>query len=138
MWGCAEQIEWGCEPGSRFSWSDSECRLNPGVRHSYCWKSHLLPGTYAEIVGSGHRWRLLVYAVFDLQVLKRCVQKYASTCGNMNPFSMMEFNNARLKGAEHKDWIPSRYYALRCAVGLGVLSMPFLVEVVANILVCGP
>ena len=137
MCGCAEQIEWGCEPGNRFSCTDCEFRLNLRVRHSYCWKSHLLRGTHVEIVCSGHRERLLEYTVFDLKLLKRCFQKYASACGSTNQFPMMGFINVRLRGAEQKKCISSRY-SLRCAVGIAELSMPFLVEVVANILVCGP
>ena len=45
---------------------------------------------------------------------------------------MTEFIDTRLKGAEHRDWMMSRSSPHR-AIITGELSMPFLVEVVSNI-----
>ena len=45
---------------------------------------------------------------------------------------MTEFIVTRLKGAENRDWMMSRS-SLRRAIITGELSMPWLVEVVSNI-----
>ena len=77
---------------------------------------------------------LLDYPTFDVRLLKRCLQKTASTLfGTLDPFSMTEFIVTRLKGAEYRDWMQSRQ-SLRRAIETGDLSLPGLVVVVSNII----
>ena len=72
-------------------------------------ESHLLADTYKEYLGSGHSQKLVEYPIFDLRLLKRCLQKESSSVfWSLDPFSMTEFNVTRLKGAEHRDWMMSR------------------------------
>ena len=95
--------------------------------------SHVLADTYREFLGSGYSHKLVEYPVFDLRLLKRCLQKVSSSVfGSLDPFSMTEFIVTRLKGAEHRDWMMSRSTHRR-AIITGELSMPSLVEVVSNI-----
>ena len=71
--------------------------------------------------------------MFDLRLLKRCLQKVTSSVfGSLDPFSMAEFIVMPLKGAEHRDWMMPRS-SLRHAIITGELSMPSLLEVVSNI-----
>ena len=73
------------------------------------------------------------YPTFDLRLLKPCLQRTAaSVFWSLDPFSMTEFVVNRLKGAETRDKIASRP-ALRKAIITNDLSMPGLVDVVANI-----
>ena len=89
---------------------------------------------YKEYLGSGCIGRMLDYPTFDVRLLKRCLQKTAhSVFGTPDPFSMTEFINTRLKGAEHRDWMQSRQ-SLRRAIETGDLSLPGLVDVVSNII----
>ena len=77
---------------------------------------------------------VLDYPTFDVRLLKRCLQKTASTVfGTLDPFSMTEFIVTRLKGAEHRDWMQSRQ-SLRRAIETGDLFLPGLVDVVSNII----
>ena len=95
--------------------------------------SHVLGDTYREYLGSGYSHKLVEYPIFDLRLLKRCLQKVSSSVfGSLYPFSMTEFFVTRLKGAEHRDWMMSRS-SLRRAIIIGELSMPSPVEVVRNI-----
>ena len=95
--------------------------------------SHVLRDTYIEFARSGYRENLVDYPIFDLLLLRRCLQKCASVViESLDTFSMTEFIIVRVKGAEHKDWMASRR-DLRCAVVSWDLSMPSLVEVVGNI-----
>ena len=95
--------------------------------------SHVVADTYKEYLGSGYSHKLVDYPIFDLRLLKRCLQKVSSSVfGSLDPFSMTEFIVTRLKGAEHRDWMMSRT-SLRRAIITGELSMPSLVEVVSNI-----
>ena len=95
--------------------------------------SHVLVDTYREYLGSGYSHKLVECPIFDLRLLKRCLQKVSSSVfGSLDPFSMTEFIVTRLKGAEHRDWMMSRY-SLRRAIITGELSMPSLVKVVSNI-----
>ena len=95
--------------------------------------SHTLVECYKEYLGSGYTKTLVDYPVFDARLLKRCLQKTASVVfGTLDPFSMTEFIVARLKGAEHRDWIESRQ-SLRRAIETGDLSLPSLLDVVSNI-----
>ena len=96
--------------------------------------SHMLAENYSEYLGNGYRHKLVEYPVFDLRLLKRCLQKGAySIFGSLDPFSMTEFIVTRLKGAEHRDWMMSRS-SLRRASITGELSMPSLLGVVNNIM----
>ena len=96
--------------------------------------SHTLVESYKEYLGSGCLRGVLDYPTFDVRLLKRCLQKTASTVfGTLDPFSMTEFIVTRLKGAEHRDWMQSRQ-SLRRAIETGDLSLPRLVDVVSNII----
>ena len=96
--------------------------------------SHTLVESYKEYLRSGCMRGVLDYPTFDVRLLKRCLQKTASTVfGTLHPFSMTEFIVTRLKGAEHCDWIQSRQ-SLRRAIEAGDLSLPGLVDVVSNII----
>ena len=65
--------------------------------------------------------------------MKRCLQRTASfVFGGLDPFPLTEFIVNRLKGAETRDWMASRP-ALRKAIITNELSMPGLVDVLANI-----
>ena len=71
--------------------------------------------------------------MFDLRLLKRCLEKVSSSVfGSLEPLSMTEFNATRLKWPEHRDWIMSRSSLCR-AIITGELSRPSLHEVVSNI-----
>ena len=95
--------------------------------------SHVLADTYKEYLGSGYSHKLVEYPIFDLRLLKRCLQKVSSSVfGSLDPFSMTKFIVTRLNGAEHRDLMMSRT-SLRRAIITGELSMPSLVEVVSNI-----
>ena len=96
--------------------------------------SHTLVECYKEYLGSGYMRGLLDYPTFDVSLLKRCLQKPASTVfGTLDPLSMTEFIVTRLKGAEHRDWMQSRQ-SVRRAIETGDLSLPGLVDVVSNII----
>ena len=100
--------------------------------------SHVLGDTYRAYLGSGYSHKLVEYPIFDLRLLKRCLQKVSSSVfGSLDPLSMTEFFVTRLKGAEHRDWMMSRS-SLRRAIITGEPSMPSLVEVVSNIVEVWP
>ena len=42
-------------------------------------RSHVLADTYNEYLGSGCSHKLLEYPIFDLRLLKRCLQKVSSS-----------------------------------------------------------
>ena len=101
-------------------------------------ESHTLVECYNEYLGSGCMRGVLDYPTFDVRLLKRCLQKTASTVfGTLDPFLMTEFIVTRLKGAEHRDWMQSRP-SLRRAIETGDLSLPWLVDVVSNIIAVWP
>ena len=88
---------------------------------------------FASYLGSGYQAKLVEYPKFDLWLLKRCLQRTASSVfGSLEPFSLTEFVMNRLKGAETRGWMAPRP-ALRKAIITNGLSMPGLVKVVANI-----
>ena len=96
-------------------------------------RPNVLAEAFASYLGSGYRAKLVEYPTFDLRLLKRCLQRTAASMfGSLDPFSMTEFVVNRLKGAETRDWMESRP-ALRKAIITNHLSMPGLVELVANI-----
>ena len=94
---------------------------------------HVLAEAFASYLGSGYRAKLIKYPTFDLRLLKRRLQRTASSVfGNLDPFSLTEFVVNRLKGADNRGWMASRP-ALRKAIITNDLSMPGLFDVVANI-----
>ena len=96
--------------------------------------STVLVEAFREYLGSGYRQKLIDYPVFDLRLLRRCLQRTSSSVfGNLDGLAMTEFIVNRLKGAETRDWMSSRP-ALRKAILTNDLSMPHLVDVVANII----
>ena len=98
-----------------------------------CGGSHVLADTYREHLGCGYSHKLVECPIFDLRLLKRCLQNVScSVLGSLDLFSMTEFTVTRLKGAEQRDWMMSRS-SLRRVIITGELSMPSLVEVVSNI-----
>ena len=100
--------------------------------------STVLVEALCEILGSGYRQKLIDYPVFDLQLFRRCLQQTASSVfGSLDGLAMTEFIVNRLKGAETRDWMSSRP-ALKNAILTNDLSMPHLVDVVANIIGVGP
>ena len=93
----------------------------------------MLAEVFASYLGGGYQAKLVEYPTFDLRLLKRCLQRTASSVfGSLDPFSLTEFVVNRLKGAETRDWMASRP-ALRRAIITNDLHMPGLVDVVANI-----
>ena len=94
---------------------------------------HVLAEAFASYLGSGYQAKLIEYSTFDLRLLKRCLQRTASSVyGSLDPFSLTEFVVNQLKGAETRDWMASRP-VLRKAIITNNLSMPDLVNVDANI-----
>ena len=94
---------------------------------------HVLAEAFASYLRSGYQAKLIEYPTFHLRLLKRCLQRTASSFfRSLDPFSLTEFVVNRLKGAEARDWMASRP-ALRKAIITNGLSMPGLVDVVANI-----
>ena len=86
--------------------------------------SHVLSDTYGEYLGSGYTHKLVEYPIFDLRLVKRCLQKVSSSVfGSLDPFPVTEFFVTRLKGAEHSDWMMS-LSSLRRAIITVKLSMP--------------
>ena len=89
---------------------------------------------YCEYLGNGYRRKLIDYPVFDLRLFRRCLQRTASSVfGSLDGLAMTEFIVNRLKGAKAPDWMSSRP-ALKKANRTNDLSMPHLVDVVANII----
>ena len=94
---------------------------------------HVLAEAFASYLGRGYQAKLVEYATFDLRLLKRCLQRTASSVfGSLDSFSLTEFVVNRLEGAETRDLMASRP-ALRKVIITNDLSMPGLVDVVANI-----
>ena len=96
--------------------------------------STVLVEAFREYLGSGYRQKLIDYPVFDLRLFRRCLQRTSSNVfGSLDGLAMTKFIVNRLKGAETRDWMSSRP-ALRRAILTNDLSMPHLVDVVANII----
>ena len=94
---------------------------------------HVLAEAFECYLGSGYQTKLVEYPKFDMRLLKRCLQRTASSVfGSLDPFSLTDFVVNRLKGAKTRDWMASRP-SLRKAIITNDLSMPGLVDVVANI-----
>ena len=96
--------------------------------------STVLVEAFSEYLGSGYRQKLIDYPVFDLRLFRRCLQRASSSVfGSLDGLAMTEFIVNRLKGAETRDWMSFRP-ALKKAILTNDLSMPHLVDVVANII----
>ena len=81
--------------------------------------SNTLVECYKEHLGSRYMQGLLDYPTFDVRLLKRCLEKNASTVfGTLDPFSMTEFIVTRFRGSEHHDRMQSRQ-PLRRAIETG-------------------
>ena len=108
--------------------------IGPNVRMvSVQGAPHSLVEAYVNFLGSVYQQKLIEYPLFDLRLLKRCLQKTASSVfGTLDPYSMTEFIVNMLKGAESLDWMASRP-ALKKAIITSSLVMPELIDVVANI-----
>ena len=87
---------------------------------------HVLAEAFARYLGSGYRVKIVAYPTFNLQ------RTGASVFENLDRFSMREFVVNRLKSAEAWDWMGS-CPALRKSVFTNDLSMPGLLDLVANI-----
>ena len=96
--------------------------------------STVLVEAFCENLGSGYRQKVNDYPVFDLRLLRRCLQRTASSVfGSSDGLAMTEFIVNRLKGVETRNWMSSRP-SLKEAILTNDLSMPHLVDVVANII----
>ena len=97
--------------------------------------STVLVEAFCEYLGSGNCQKLIDYhPVFDLRLFRRCLQRTSSSVfGSSDGLAMTEFIVTRLKGAETRDWMSSRP-DLKKAILTNNLSMPHLVDVVANII----
>ena len=96
--------------------------------------SSVLVEAFCEYLCGGYRQKLIDYPVFDLRFFRRCSQRTSSSVlGSLDGLAMTEFIVNRLEGAERRDWMFSRP-ALKKAIRTNNLSMPHLVDVVANII----
>ena len=96
--------------------------------------STVLVEAFCMYLGIGYRQKLIDYPVFDHRLFRWCLQRTASSVfGSLDGLAMTEFIVKRLKGAETRDWMSSRP-ALKKAILTNDLSMPHLVDVVANII----
>ena len=96
--------------------------------------STILVEAFCQYLSSGYHQKLIDYPSFDLRLFKQCLQRTASSVfGISDGLAMTEFIVNRLKDAETRDWMSSRP-ALKKAILTNDLSMPHLVDVVANIM----
>ena len=96
--------------------------------------STILVEAFCEYLGCGYRQKLIGYPVFDLRLSRRCLHRTSSSVfGSLDGLAMTEFIVNRLKGAEAHDWMSSRP-ALKKAILTKDLSMPHIIDVVANII----
>ena len=94
----------------------------------------VLVEAFCEYLGSGYRQKLIDYPVFDLGLFRRCLQRTPlSVFGSLDGLAMSDVIVNRLKGAETCDWMSCRP-ALKKTILTNDLSMPHLVNVVANII----
>ena len=93
---------------------------------------------FCEYLSRGYRQKLIDYPNFDLRLFKRCLQRTAfKVCGSLDGFAKTEFTLNWLKGAETRDWM-STGPALKKALLTNDLSLPHLVDFVANIICVWP
>ena len=99
---------------------------------------HVLTEAFTTYLGRGYRAKLVEYPTFDLQLMKRSLQRTAvSVKRSLDPFSMTENEAKRPKCAETRYWMASRP-ALRKGIITNDLSMPGLVDVVSEIVEVRP
>ena len=99
---------------------------------------HVVAEAFASYLGSGYQAKLVEHPTFDLRLLRRCLQRTASSVfGSLDPFSLTEFVVNCLKRAETRDWMAS-CPALRKAIITNDLSMSELVNVLAKIVKVWP
>ena len=95
--------------------------------------SHILAVTCVVYLGNGYKKKLVEYLIFDLRLLKRCLQKATSSVfGCLDPFSMTEFSINCLNRAKLRDCMMSRSNLHR-AIITNELQIPSRVKVVSNI-----
>ena len=96
--------------------------------------STVLVEAFCEYLCSGYLQELIDYPFFDLRLFRRCLQRTASSVfGSFDGLAMTEFIVNRLKSAKTRDWMSSRP-TVKKAILTNDLSMPHLVDVVANII----
>ena len=96
--------------------------------------STILVEAFSEYLGSGYRQKLIDYLGFDLRLLKRCLQRTASSVfSSLDGLAKTELIFNWLKGAKTGDWMSPRP-ALRKTILTNDLGMPHLVDIVANII----
>ena len=96
--------------------------------------SHTLVDCYKKYLGSGYTKTPVDFPIFDVRLLKRCLQKTASVVfGTLDPFSMTDFIVTRLKGAEHRHWMQSGQ-SLHMTIETGDLFLPGFLDVFSNII----
>ena len=79
-----------------------------------------------------------ILPIFDLRLFRQCLRRTASSVfGSLDGLAMTKFIINLLKGAETRDWMSSRP-ALKKAILTNDLSMPHLVDVVADIIIVWP
>ena len=97
------------------------------------WRSACTGRGFCRLPGKWYHAKLVVYSTFGLRLLTRCLKRTAaSVFGSLDLFPMTEFVVNRLEGTETLDCIAFRP-ALRKAIITNDLSMPGLVDLVANI-----
>ena len=97
-------------------------------------RSNVMGNSCIKFMGSWYREKLVEYNAFDLRYPQKCV---SVVFGSMDLFCKTEINVAILKGTEHRDWMASQH-AMRRAVVTGDLSIPSLVELLANVVCACP
>ena len=96
--------------------------------------STVLVEAFREYLGGGYHQKLIDYPVVVLRLFRRCLRRTSSSVfGSLDGLAMTEFIVNRLKDAETRNWMSSRP-ALKKAILTNDLSMPHLVDVVANII----
>ena len=96
--------------------------------------SAVLVEAFCKYLGSGFRQKLIDCPVFDLRFFRRCLQRTTSSIiGIWDWLALNDFIVNRLNDAKTRDWMSARP-ALKKAILTKDLSMPHLVDVVANII----
>ena len=109
------------------------CNLQWGVTHFTLWRFLQSSRLLQEYLGSGYTKTIVNYPIFDVPLLKRCLQKIESlVSGTLDFLSMTKFVVIRLKWAKDQDWMQSRQ-SLRMALDTDDLSLHGLTDVVSNI-----
>ena len=100
--------------------------------------SHVLAENSENYLSIGYRSKLVEDQMFDLRLLKRCLQWTAVTVvADLDPFSLTAIVINRLNGVETQDWMGS-HPALRWSKITNEVSMPGLLDVFAKIIAVWP